>query len=672
MESRNKFNKLKKWIGAFLLIGFFITFLDMVLFPTLLDTSSRETSESADGFTIESYKVVLDVGEDNSIDVQEYITVNFYETGHHGIYRFIPEWLEYTSKDNKTMSRKAKISNLISYYHDYSISTFSGKKQIKMENENITLPTGTYTYGIGYTYDMGADPYNNFDEFIFHAFGDFWGTRINNAMIEINLPKNVDVNNNIHFFADKYRKNDITSYIDYTVSGNTIYAKLSSNYSLTNSLTIDLELPNEYFSNGTNSYGSLSLIFFIICIAFAFISFLLWLKGRKNLNEFPETVEFYPPEQLDASQVGFMYKHDTGRKLSIALIVELACKGFIKIIESEDKTKQTIVKTNYTDVNKAINREIKITKMQDYNHNFIINFSSKHLKNRNLMNDYFKDSNEYIINGNFDDFYKDADYLIKNNYIKIVSDTINNYSSEELENLKQSLVANEFKCKPKMTENEKLIYNQLFKDSDETVLSENHSFYNVFARVSGNLGNEFFYKTTDIKSYERLLLSTCGFAVCSLLWALACFVIKDLNPKLNFMYYLSAIANMAIYVFSVSMRRPSSYCKQIEAKINGFKNHIEFAEKKQIDMLIEENPNYFYDILPYAYVLDVFKKWIEKFENIPVPPNDMGNFNYLDINSLDNLYNSIYYPSSSSSSGCGGGCSSCGGGCSSCGGGGSC
>ena len=90
----------------------------------------------------------------------------------------------------------------------------------------------------------------------------------------------------------------------------------------------------------------------------------------------------------------------------------------------------------------------------------------------------------------------------------------------------------------------------------------------------------------------------------------------------------------------------------------------------------ESNPNYFYEILPYAYVLNVSKKWIEKFENIPVPENYMGNFEYSDIDSFDRIYDSVYYPSSSSSGGggcssCGGGCSSCGGGCSSCGGGGS-
>ena len=64
----------------------------------------------ADGFTIESYNVVLDVHEDNKIDVTENITVNWNEEYHHGIYKFTPQWLKYTSKDGKTIKRKSVVS----------------------------------------------------------------------------------------------------------------------------------------------------------------------------------------------------------------------------------------------------------------------------------------------------------------------------------------------------------------------------------------------------------------------------------------------------------------------------------------------------------------------------------------------------------------------------------
>ena len=124
------------------------------------------------------------------------------------------------------------------------------------------------------------------------------------------------------------------------------------------------------------------------------------------------------------------------------------------------------------------------------------------------------------------------------------------------------------------------------------------------------------------------------------------------------------------------MPKRTKYGNELFGKVKGFKRFLETAEKPQLEGLVEQNPEYFYNILPYAYVLDVSKKWIDKFENIPMPQNEMGNFDYTDIMMFDQMSNSIYTPSSSSSysggcSSCGGGCSSCGGGCSSCGGGGS-
>lgn len=669
--SKSKYNKLHKWSVIFLVFGF----ISMAIFGVnvlinKVNRSSSTSSSPADGFTIEEYKVVMNVNESNSIDIKEYVTVNFYEGGHHGIYRFIPSWLEYTNKDGVTQSRESKLSNLRAVGDNYTIDTVSGKQRIKIGDANYTLPIGSHTYEIDYTYDMGFDPYDNFDEFIFHAFGDYWGTEIKNASIIINLPKAFDSQNKVKFFADKHRKQDITSYVNYYVSGNTIYANLSSNYRLNGALTIDVELPDGYFINESNNYGTISLLLCIICILFAIISFVLWNKNGKDLDKVPETVEFYPPEKLDAAEIGYLYKEDTGRKLSIALIIELASKGFIKIIESEDKETQTIVKSNTTDVNKYIKREIKIVKLKEYKAPFL----DTHYNATKIMKDYFPDNvNENVVTSDFDNFYENSKYLVDNGYIRIDNDSINQYSQEQLDAIEKELSLNEFKDKPKMSANEEIVYNKLFEDSDETILSENDSFYKVFSEIGENVRNSFDDKINDLTAYKYMLISSLGFLICTILWGLAYCKFEDLNPKLNIIYTIAFISNIVTFVFAILMKRKNSYGEQIKSKINGFKNYIELAEKNQIEMLVEQNPNYFYDILPFAYVLDVSKKWVEKFENIPVSTNDMGNFDYYNIDSLDHLSDSVYIPSSSSSgsSGCGGGCSSCGGGCSSCGGGGS-
>ena len=70
-----------------------------------------------------------------------------------------------------------------------------------------------------------------------------------------------------------------------------------------------------------------------------------------------------------------------------------------------------------------------------------------------------------------------------------------------------------------------------------------------------------------------------------------------------------------MYVIKVIPKR-TLYGNELLGKIKGFKTFLETAEKAKLEAMVMQNPNYFYDILPYTYVLGVSEKWIEKFETI--------------------------------------------------------
>ena len=46
------------------------------------------------------------------------------------------------------------------------------------------------------------------------------------------------------------------------------------------------------------------------------------------------------------------------------------------------------------------------------------------------------------------------------------------------------------------------------------------------------------------------------------------------------------------------------------------------AEQDRINTLIDENPDYFFNVLSYAYVLGVTDKWAKQFENIMMKKPD--------------------------------------------------
>lgn len=104
-------------------------------------------------------------------------------------------------------------------------------------------------------------------------------------------------------------------------------------------------------------------------------------------------------------------------------------------------------------------------------------------------------------------------------------------------------------------------------------------------------------------------------------------------------------------------------------RINGFKNFLESAEKEKLEELVNDNPEYFYNILPYAYVLGVSDKWMKKFEGITMEaphwyysyyPYSYITFGRFMRNTMSTASN--YMVAMPKSSGSGGGFSSGGGG----------
>ena len=52
----------------------------------------------------------------------------------------------------------------------------------------------------------------------------------------------------------------------------------------------------------------------------------------------------------------------------------------------------------------------------------------------------------------------------------------------------------------------------------------------------------------------------------------------------------------------------------------GFRDFLITAEKDRLEMLLAEEPDYFYNVLPFAQVLGVSKKWENKFDGLLSEP----------------------------------------------------
>lgn len=91
--------------------------------------------------------------------------------------------------------------------------------------------------------------------------------------------------------------------------------------------------------------------------------------------------------------------------------------------------------------------------------------------------------------------------------------------------------------------------------------------------------------------------------------------IIEIIPKI----IISAIGFAIVMLSTLIISRTPAYIEKLN-KIVGFRDFILHTEKEKLEMMLEENPELYYKVLPYAIVLGVSSVWENKFAALTVAP----------------------------------------------------
>lgn len=561
-------------IGLLFILFSFFSFFVCHLKVEALDYTIDDydyTSENYD-YTIENYDINIIVNEDNSFDIEEVITTNF-NVEKHGIFRTIPLKNTVVREDGTISTTRAKISN-VKVDHNYETSRNGNEYEIKIGSADYTL-IGEQTYKISYTYSLGKDPLKDKDELYYNIIGTEWDTIIKNVNFKITMPKDFD-QEKLGFSSGSY--GSTTNNVSYQVIDNTIVGSLYETLSPYEALTIRLELEEGYFIVPINNTRYLM---FIVPFIFLVISIFIWYKYGKD-DEVVETVEFYPPEDFNSLEIGYLYKGKAGGEDVVSLLIYLADKGYIKISEKEEES--LFLK----------NKTFSITKLKEYD-------------------------------GNNTDERKFFDGLFKNKEIVTESDLTNRFYvtiNEVLRSINSK--RNHNKIFEKKSSGKKLFIILGMLISLLLIILIPTLEYGpgdeAFAMIMALLIYTPFYAVgifTDMSAIFRIFW--LGFTTLHASIMLIALPIKDIFLTESIYLYglifgILCIIGMGICLKYLPKRTP--YGNEILGRIRGFKNFLETAEKSKLETLVSQDPTYFYHILPYTYVLGVSDKWIKKFETI--------------------------------------------------------
>lgn len=610
----------------------------VLAFCIMITASNIHAAYESTGYNITAYDVDIYVTEGNVLKVTEKIDTNF-KSAKHGIIRSIPLTGTVRRSDGSKGSFRAKISNIkVSDNYTKTTSFTNGQKlvELKIGDADTTL-RGNKSYTISYDYALGDDKVSDYDELYYNIIGTQWDTTISNVTFSIHMPKDFDTSK--IGFTHGPQGSSQTDGITYEVDGNTITGEYNSDLSSYNGLTVRIELPEGYFViKDYQKYIDYAVI--ALFIGLVVITFVLWLKNGKD-KPVVETVEFYPPEDLNSAELAQVYKGEVRGQDVTSLLIYLANKGYLKIKEED---KKGLISTY---------KAITFVKLKEYDGE---NYSEK-----TFFDGIFKYGDEVPISKLEDRFYVTQGKIV------------NHINSKK--NIEKVIDKKSRKSKTITTVFEFLVLIVTCLTLGMATGDISNSLFSLpfvicsLAMIKAGVG---FFKKKEaggiVVGAMLIFMSFCFFCSSQTM----VLVESDEFSSADWLVLgIGIVSIILLIIFEAIMPARTEYGTKMLGKIRGFKRFLETARKEELERLVEENPSYFYDILPYTYVLGVSSKWIKKFETMNLRSPDWYDsanaFTVSDFGrSINNAFNTTNSamsssPSSSGSSSGGGGGSSGGG-----------
>ena len=551
------------------------------------------------GYYINNYDVDITVNEDNTFDIVEKLTVHYDDDAFkHGIVRAIPLRNDVKREDGSTHQNRVHISNV---YVNAEYETYSedGEYCIQIGSAD-TYVKGDVDYVISYTYDMGRDPLLTKDEFYFNIIGTGWDTSIMSVDFAVHFPKEFTYTDQSLGFSHGSYGNPSYENVYYKVENDTVYGYYHEELEAYEGLTMRLELPEGYFVRGKSIWDYLVYAAFGLPVIGFALSLFLYLKYGRN-DVIVEPVEFYPPDGRTPTEIGYYYDDHLNTKDITSLLVHLANKGCLTIEEDGDDT--------WIHLKKFPEKASQEEKMF-YNGLAKYTDETDSVRIKDLENKFYRTINS--IENNFNGLHKKKDIIVPTggySFLAALSGALTIFISVYA-----------------------LTYLATYDYVTALGAAGALTFISVFFIP--------FFKV--IFSMQRVFIKIlfAGILIVFFLFpAAAVFGGLIIGDGLKFtlpvvIALIGLILGLGSIVLSMRFDKRTPFGNEIKGRVRGFRNFLEKAEKNQLEMLVEEDPSYFYDILPYAYVLGVSSKWIKKFDGIAMEPPTW----YYGYNDMDHLH----------------------------------
>ncbi len=581
-HTRSKFQKL-------VLIIMLVIVVIFAYFTLFKVTNIGNTS-----YSVESYDVTMVVGENRTIAVTEVITVKFTGSSSHGIIRDIP-----TNAGEVVTNLKATCNDSDFNYY-VTNRDISGFASVYLKGNE--LKTGkTISYTLTYDYIVPVDEAGD-NAIVLNIIGYGWTVPLNNVTAKFILPYTPI--NEEYYSGDLGSETNSYATINKYLSDDLYIVELTSELLPLNSIDGEsacgitgyfefedglLSTTNTFwykFSNflGLNAGLLIVGIFALVVIIMAVITFLTREKEKLRVP----VVTFTPPFNLDPLKIGKYYDGRVDDKDIFSLVYYLAQNGYLNVVVEDEKAKNIRLV--------ATERSIEDNTMPAY----VVTFYKS----------LFASGKDVLVSNLSDSFYSSLSTMKKQlDFDKILPNKEAMYKeSGEKRSLFISFLSTLF-----------LVFSGIFVSIIDFVqggvalLQTNLDFWQFLIIAVGGIfayeiGNQLLISRKEaFKTYFKLFIL---FVILAIIMALLKFSIVALLIVMISGVILAILEEKCVV-------RSDSYIDLL-GQIDGFKAFITATEKDKLEMMLKDEPNLYYNVLPYAQVLGVSDIWEEKFKSIPI------------------------------------------------------
>lgn len=575
------------------------SYLVLLLFVLgIIMLPGKVASADEGGYTIRDYTVHAVLHENNVLEVTETIQVDF-SAKRHGIYRNIPTHM-YVKRDtsekqdgsgSRVMNYANQIRNLSVDGWDYETSYENGNYVIQIGDEDSKVE-GIQNYQISYRYIMPDDRVTASDFFYYSVLGSGWKTTIDHFTFDVifEKPFSDEAQSDLRIYSGEYGADENMLQVMYDVTSKGITGE-AYDIGENQAITIFTNLPQGYFTNARRTPeipGKISMVITIVLSLFVLV-----ISFAKRDKPLVQTIEFHPPEGMSSAEVGTIIDESADDIDLMSLIPWWAGQGYLTMEEIPDQKGRTGKHANI-----VLHRQKKLP--ED---------APKYQKK--LFKALFpKDSDTADLSQLEEDFVNKFDQ--SKQALKKIFVGDRKLSS----GMPTALLSVIFLC---------IVYSLAVSFSSQVSLVDHLPFGIISGIILMILGIiRVCLVSSDPVRKRGGWIALSIYALCS--WIASLILVLFCCGEDSFLPSAVLITSCILVAIAVwnagKLVHFSAYKREMMGKLLGLRQFIQTAELSQLEMLVEENPSYYYDVLPYAMSFGLMDGWAKRFESMTVSKPD--------------------------------------------------